>query len=219
MPISIVLEAIIAFIRRHTSMAAEIGAIYRKNIPQYSPPVIREALVNALLHADYSITGAVITVAIFDDRIEITNPGTLPYGLSLESALLGVSLLRNRVIGHVFRELDLIEQWGSGLGRMIKICQNENIQAPKFEEVGNFFRVTIYHAPSKVKTTRAWQEKIIKYLQTHKEISPKQAQKLWKVTARTATTRLKEMCENRLLVEIATSTYDPRKAFCLATNN
>jgi len=219
LPISIALESILAFIGRHTSMAAQIGAMYRKNIPQYSPLVVREAVVNALLHTDYSITGAVITIAIFDDRIEVTNPGTLPFGLSLESAILGVSLLRNRVIGHVFRELDLIEQWGSGLGRMIKICLHENIQAPKFEEVGNFFRATIYHAPHKAITTKVWQETLIKYLHTNKEISSKQAQKLWKVTARTATTRLKEMIKIRLLVEIATSTYDPHKSFCLVQSS
>jgi predicted HTH transcriptional regulator len=79
-PISIALEPLIAFIRRHTSEAAEIDEIRRKNIPQYPPVVIREAVINALLHADYSVKGASIQIAIFDNRIEITNPGCLPFG-------------------------------------------------------------------------------------------------------------------------------------------
>ena len=54
-PISIALEPIIAFIRRHTSVAAEIGETTRKDIPQYPPTVIREAVMNALLHTDYAI--------------------------------------------------------------------------------------------------------------------------------------------------------------------
>ena len=64
-----------------------------------------------------------IKVAVFDDRIEINSPGALPFGLTLESALSGVSKLRNRVIGRVFRELKLIEQWGTGLNRIIWACQ------------------------------------------------------------------------------------------------
>jgi ATP-dependent DNA helicase RecG len=90
-PISTALEPIIAFIRRHTSMAAEISETRRKDIPQYPPAVIREAVINALLHTDYSIKGASIQVAIFEDRIEITNPGCLPFGLSFEAALSGIS--------------------------------------------------------------------------------------------------------------------------------
>ncbi len=71
-------------------------------------------MINAIVHADYSFKGTNIQIAIFSDRIEITNPGALPFGLSLEKALSGVSQLRNRVIGHIFRELGLIERWVLG---------------------------------------------------------------------------------------------------------
>ena len=118
-------------------------------IPEYPAVAVREAITNAILHADYSIRGSTITVAIFDDRIEITNPGALPFGLDLESALAGFSQLRNKIIGHVFKELHLIEQWGSGLGRMIEEYQKINVQLPKFEERGYFFRTTLYSIPVK----------------------------------------------------------------------
>ncbi|MEI8328651.1 MAG: ATP-binding protein [Chlamydiia bacterium] len=215
MPISIALEPIIAFIRRHTSMAAEIGETRRKDIPQYPPAVVREAVVNALLHTDYSIKGASIQIAIFEDRIEITNPGCLPFGLSFEAALSGISQLRNRVIGRVFRELNLIEQWGSGLGRMINICEQQGISPPRFEELGNFFRTTLYHSTHKLIRFEEWQAPIIKYLEIHKEIYPKKAQELWKVTSRTASSRLKKMCIEGVLFEISTSRFDPQKKFGL----
>lgn len=214
-PISTALEPIIAFIRRHTSTAAEIGAIRRKDIPQYPPAVVREAIVNALLHTDYSIKGASIQIAIFDDRIEITNPGCLPFGLSFEAALSGISQLRNRVIGRVFRELNLIEQWGSGLGRMQNICKQQSIPIPKFEELGNFFRTTLYHGINRSIHIEEWQKPIIEYLKTHQEILPKKAQELWGVTSRTASSRLKKMCLDGFIVEISTGKFDPQKKFSL----
>ena len=216
-PISRASEPIIAFIRRHTSTAAEIGETRRKDIPQYPPAVVREAVINALLHTDYSIKGASIQVAIFEDRIEITNPGCLPFGLSFEAALSGISQLRNRVIGRVFRELNLIEQWGSGLGRMINICEQQGIPLPKFEELGNFFRTTLYHGANKLVLTEQWYKPIIEYLKINKEIFPKKAQELWKVTSRTASSRLKKMCEEGILVEISTGRFDPKKKFSLRT--
>lgn len=214
-PISKALEPIIVFIRRHTSLAAKIGEMRRKDIPQYPTSVVREAVMNALLHADYSIKGSSIQVAIFDDRIEITNPGCLPFGLSFDAALSGISQLRNRVIGRVFRELNLIEQWGSGLGRMISICQQQGIPLPKFEELGNFFRTTLYHSTSGHILIEKWHKPIVEYLKLNKEIFPKKAQELWQVSSRTSSFRLKKMCDAGILVEISTSRFDPHKRFSL----
>ena len=215
-PIAIALDPILAFIRRHTAMAAEVGTIKRRDIPQYPPIVVREAVINALVHTDYSIKGASIHVAIFDDRMEITNPGCLPFGLNMEAALSGISQLRNRVIGRVFRELNLIEQWGSGLGRMKAVCYQNGIPEPKFEELGNFFKITLYHGASKKTIFENWHEPIIEYLKKHKQISPKKAQVLWGVTARTTSSRLKKMCNQGILVEIATGPFDPQKTFRLS---
>ena len=218
-PISIALDQILKFIRRHTSTAATIAESKRKDIPQYPSAAVREAVINALVHTDYSIKGCSINIAIFDDRIEITNPGSLPFGLSMEAALSGISQLRNRVIGRVFRELDLIEQWGSGLGRIQSICLDQNIQAPKIEELGNFFRVTLYHGKIKHINIEDWQKLIIEYLKKHKQISPKKAQQIWNVTARTASSRLKKMCTLDLLLEVSTGPFVPQKTFSLRNAN
>lgn len=137
-PLPIAIDEALAFIRRNTSMKAVIQAMQRVDIPQYPHEAVREAVINAVLHADYSTMRSSIQVAIFDDRMEITNPGPLPLGLSLEIALSGVSQLRNRVLGRVFRELRLIEQWGSGLARIRDVCLQYGGSSPKFEELDYF---------------------------------------------------------------------------------
>ncbi|HGF0943150.1 TPA: ATP-binding protein, partial [Legionella pneumophila] len=164
LPLPIAVNHVISFIERNTAQRSEIGRIHRVDIPQYPPIVLREAIINAIVHADYSIKGARIQVAIFSNRLEITNPGALPYGLSLEKALSGISQLRNRVIGHVFRELKLIERWGSGLGRMVEVCHMQGLSEPKFEELDHYFRVTLYHGVHAISVKIPWQQDIIEYL-------------------------------------------------------
>lgn len=215
-PLTAIIDQIIAFIRRNTAMSAKIGEIYRENIPQYPPVVVREAVTNALLHADYS-KKTPIQVAIFDNRIEIINPGGLLFGLTLDTALSGVSQLRNRVIGRVFRELDFIEQWGSGLKNMIKISEELGIQSPKFEDLSTFFRVTLYGRTNQetVKDHDHWKERTIKHLKRNEKLTAKQAQKLWGVTPRTTSSRLKELIKEGLITEIGINRYDPQKYFKL----
>jgi len=78
----------------------------------------------------------------FDDRIEFENPGVLIPGLSLDDLPRGISRLRNRVISRVFRELGLIEQWGSGIPVILEEAASQHLPPPLFEEVGLRFRVT-----------------------------------------------------------------------------
>ncbi len=106
--------------------------------------IVREAVINAVVHADYSQTGGPVRIAFYDDRIEIENPGILLPGLTLEDVRQGVSKLRNRVIGRVFREVGLIEQWGSGVRRMFDEAESLGLPEPKIEEVGMRLRFTVY---------------------------------------------------------------------------
>lgn len=215
-PLPQALEEILIFIRRHTSVSSSIKGIRREETPQYSPIILREAVMNALVHADYANQRSPIQIAIFDDRLEITNPGALPFGLSLDTAISGVSQLRNKVLGRIFRELKLTEHWGSGLKKMIETCEKQNIPFPKFEELDNFFRITLYPKSTKSQPSVSWQKPIFDYLQKHGKINAKIAQEIWQVTRRTTTTRLKEMCNSGLLVDISTNPKDPKKEFVLA---
>jgi predicted HTH transcriptional regulator len=212
----IAVDEVISFIERHTATRSEIGKVRRVDIAQYPPIVVREAIINAIVHADYSVAGSSIQVAIFSDRIEITNPGSLPFGLSLEKALSGISQLRNRVIGHVFRELNLIERWGSGLGRMIEVCREKGIREPKFEELDRYFRVTLFHEAQPQLVKEPWKRDIVEYIKEHQYVTTKDASNFWKVSERTASSRLKKMCAIGLIVEISTGSYDPKKKFTLA---
>lgn len=217
-PLPLAVDVVLGFVRKHSMIRFEIKTARRKEVHDYPPIVVREAVINSLVHADFSVKGSSIQVAIFDDRLEITNPGSLPFGLSLETALSGFSQLRNKVIGRIFRELNLIEQWGTGLGRMIETCEKRGIPKPLFEELDNYFRVTLFHDSKNLQTGERWEKEILEYLEKHNEISAKQAQKIWGITARTTSTRLRKMCEKGSLVEMSTGRYDPHKTFVKPRN-
>ena len=206
----------IQFIERHVSIESKIGKVFRKDIPQYPPFAIREAFINAVVHADYSMKGCHIQVAIFSDRIEITNPGGLPFGQTIKKALSGYSRLRNRVIGRVFRELKLIEQWGSGLQRIIATCEKMGLQNPLFEEENNQFRITLFSIKKRITSLNEWEAKIVKHLNSHESIKPQDAAKLWKISDRATRLRLKKMISNGIIARISTSEKDPHSILVLS---
>lgn len=208
-------DSAVAFIERHTLENVEIGRVRRKEIPEYPVEAVREAVINAVVHADYAIGGMNIKVAVFDNRIEITNPGLLPFGLTLDAALSGVSKLRNRVVGRVFRELKLIEQWGSGIGRMIAACKRDGLQQPRFEESGTSFRVTLFGQRVAAQKLPEWHIHLMNYLAEKDEITTKLATVLWKTTDRTARTRLRKLVKEGLLAEVGTAPKDPKKTYVL----
>jgi predicted HTH transcriptional regulator len=222
MDLTKIVDEILKFIRRNTYLRSEIKEIQRKDISEYPIVVIREAIINAVLHTDYTVRGSNIQIAIFDDRIEITNPGALPYGLTLTEALNGMSLLRNRVIGKIFKELKIIEQWGSGFSRIFEHCSVLGYKKPKVEELGHFFRISIYNEKSLIETItfkKLWMKIVFEYIRKKGFISVKQAAKIWKVTERTARLRLIEMIKEEMVMEVGTSIYDPKKKYILTKNH
>jgi ATP-dependent DNA helicase RecG len=137
-------DVIPKFILRNTRLKSDIHGMKRIETPEYPLIALREAIMNSLVHCDYSITGAHIQIAIFDNRLEIQNPGMFPFGFTLEAFKSGVSKIRNKVIAKVFRELGYIEEWGSGYKRIIDECNQKNYPQPNWEELGTFVRVTFY---------------------------------------------------------------------------
>lgn len=208
-------ETVFAFIRRNTKMRAKINEGEREDIPQYPPKAIREAFINAIVHADYALKGSRIQVSIFSDRIEITNPGALPYGQTMELALSGISRMRNRIIGRLFREVKLIEQLGTGIKRIINVYEKIQAKKPLFEEIDAHFRVTLYSTDTVVADLEKWEEQLIVKLQKESELSTTEIAKLWDVTTRTARTRLKKMLGMNLIDRIGTSAKDPHAFFKL----
>jgi len=208
-------EEVLSFIGRNTRLGAKIQASVREDIPQYPPQAVREALINAIVHADYSMRGTRIQVSIFSNRIEITNPGSLAYGQTMALALSGVSRMRNRVIGRLFREIKLIEQLGTGLKRMLSVYEKVNAKPPIFQELNTHFRVTLFSVDMLKNKLNVWEKLLIEKLEKIQELGTTEIAKLWGVTTRTARTRLNKMLEAGLVNRIATSPQDPQAVFKL----
>lgn len=206
----------LAFVVRNTSLAYEIGGPRRLEVPEYPPVAVREAIVNAVVHADYSQRGAPIRIAIFDDRLEIESPGILVPGLTLRDVLGGVSKLRNRVIGRVFRELGLIEQWGSGITRIREACRAAGMAEPRFEEVGMRFRVTLYSARQKSPVADAVDASALEALRAADGLTTSQVAAAIGRTPRATRARLLKLIERGLVVEIGSGPNDPQRRYHVA---
>lgn len=213
------LNEAINFIERNTSKSAKIGRTKRVDIPEYPTIAIREAIINAVIHADYAIKGTSIMIAIFDDRIEITNPGGIPLGMTLERALAGSSRVRNRVIARVFRELNLIEQWGSGLQRIIDTCTEQGLEKPLFQDFNTEFKVTLYATKSREVILDPLQKKFINYLGKKEKVSTKEAAEFWSIAPRNARVKLKHLLDAGLIKKIGTSAKDPQSRYILSKKN
>ena len=208
-------EEVLAFIKRNTRLGAKIHENIREDIPQYPVKAVREAVLNAIVHADYSMKGSRIQIAIFSDRIEITSPGGLPYGQTMNLALSGVSLMRNRIVGRIFREIKLIERLGTGLKRIIAVYEKTKAKRPIFEELDSHFRVTLYSVDTRAMELELWEKQLVDELKKKHQVNTTEAAILWRVTTRTARTRLKKMIEDDLINRIATSSKDPFAVFKL----
>jgi len=208
-------EEVLAFIKRNTRVAGKIHDGVREDIPQYPAKAVREALINSIVHADYSIKGATIQVAIFADRIEITNPGALTYGQTMELALSGISRMRNRMMGRIFREVSLIEKLGTGLKRIISVYERIKAKPPMFQELNTHFRVTLYTADLIITKIEDWEQILLSEFKTRKELSPTEISKIWGVSTRTVRTRLNKMVESGSIIRFATAAKDPHAIFRL----
>lgn len=136
-------ERAMEFTRKHSLRGADLSGVRRKDVWSIPQGILREAIINAVVHADYSQAGSPLRLAIYDDRVEVDNPGMLLPGLTLDDVQQGVSKLRNRVIGRVFRELGLIEQWGSGVRRMFDEAKALGLPAPEIIEGAMGIRVIV----------------------------------------------------------------------------
>ena len=166
-----------------------------------------------LPETDYAQRGAPLRLSIFDDRLEVENPGLLPFGLTVEDLPRGVSKLRNRVLGRVFHALGLIEQWGSGIQRMSAACREAGLAAPVFEELATRFRVTLSTArvgrPVLDQTDRA----ILVRLAGGKGRLTSEIAEAIDLTPRATRTRLARLVGRGLVREIGTGPQDPKRRY------
>ena len=212
-------EEVIAFLQKHMTREAVIGSVKRTEVWTYPVVAVREAIMNAIVHADYAQRGAPIRVALFDDRLEIENSGLLPFGLTIDDIQEGISKLRNRVIGRLFSKLGPIEQRGSGIQRMTAACRDRGLDAPQFEEIGTHFRVTLSAVARSAPAKEVRDEKILAVLAENTEVglSTSQIAERLKLSPRATRTRLVSLVERGLIVEIGSGPQDPHRRYHLAT--
>jgi len=211
------IEDAIAFVEKHSMHGAEIGAVRRKERWNLPPVAVREAVINAVAHADYAQRGAPIRVSIFDDRLEIENPGLLPFGLTVEDLQHGISKLRNRVIGRVFHALGLIEQWGSGIQRMTAACRDAGLADPRLEEIAIRFRVTIFTRQVGRPALDDTDQAIVDALSDGGGRLTSEIAALIGLTPRATRTRLARLVGSGLLREVGTGPQDPKRRYFIAS--
>lgn len=140
------IEGALGFVDRNTRTAYEIKSLIRKDIPEYPPDALREAITNAVMHRNWYIEGANVFVEIYPDRIEISNPGGLPQILSLGD-LGRRSVRRNPLIADLFHRINFIEKAGTGIERMRNEMRTQGCPEPEFDANG-FFAVTLRPNPA-----------------------------------------------------------------------
>jgi len=137
------------FVLAHIKKASKIIMFERQEVWEYPPEALREAIVNSVCHRDYYSTGNV-QIGIYDDRVEIWNPGKLPEPLT-PAMLKGdhQSIPRNPLIANALFLIRYIEQWGKGTNKIISWCKNHGLKEPDFEESGGSF-VVRFSAPENI---------------------------------------------------------------------
>jgi ATP-dependent DNA helicase RecG len=112
-------EQALDFIRRNTPVTASVDGGRRIEKPAYPPEVLREAIVNALIHRDYLLSSTDIELAIYSDRLEIISPGKLPNGITLDRMRVGCRAARNQLLKDIMRDYRYLEHMGMGVPRKI----------------------------------------------------------------------------------------------------
>jgi len=129
------------YIDKHNRTKAEVSGLRRIDMRDYPPDAVREALLNSIVHRDYSYSGSIL-ISLFDDRIEFVSLGGLPKGITYSDLMLGVSVLRNDRLAQVFYRLRLIEAFGTGIPKIMECYRGQKAQ-PVIEISDNAFKITL----------------------------------------------------------------------------
>lgn len=120
-----------------------IDGLFRRDVPEYPEEAVREAVLNAVAHRDYSpyVRGSYIQVRLFADRLEVQSPGGL-FGNVTEENLEEESSTRNSVLMRLMEDLHLVENRGSGIRAMLEAMRRANLEPPRFDDKRSSFWVT-----------------------------------------------------------------------------
>jgi len=194
------IEQALSFVRSHINKKITIKQAGRREEEyEYPMDVVREAIVNAVAHRDYFSKDA-IQIYVFEDRIEITNPGSLPHGLPKE--LFGtISVQRNPITYRFLRDWEYVEGLGTGIPRMKNKMRKSGLSDPEFIFTESFFRIILFNKKGKRRAIEEEhdlnerQKKALKYLQKHKSMKAQTYAELNSVSHATAVSEINELVE------------------------
>jgi ATP-dependent DNA helicase RecG len=203
-----------AFAMANMRHGARLVGMERVERPEFPREAVREAIVNAVAHRDYSVAGDGIRLLMFSDRIEIYSPGRLPGHVTVDN-ILDERFSRNEVIVQMLADMGYIERLGYGIDRMVALLRAEGLPDPTFEETANGFRVVLRGAGERMVAPRGaagrWQGAGINsrqalamtYLDEHEQISSREYQALCPdVSAETLRRDLAELVSKGILLKI-----------------
>ncbi|ORU00170.1 hypothetical protein D081_1264 [Anaerovibrio sp. JC8] len=208
-----------SYLELNNHTAASFNGLYRHDQRSYPPVALREALINAVVHRDYSSLSVSTKVSIFADRIEILSYGGLPRDITLEMALSGVSACRNPKLANIFYRLKLIEMYGTGFSKMQAGYANRDTGSdiynahgfqPSFVAVEGIFKVLlpnliyqgreqmVTEAPGTYRTTYIDNDvytRVLDMFNTRRELTRLEVEKELGVSLSTATRILRKLKE------------------------
>jgi ATP-dependent DNA helicase RecG len=203
-----------SFLVSNMSKGVRLVRLEREERTEYPVEAVREAIVNAVAHRDYSIRGEGIRVLMFSDRIEFYSPGRLPGHVTLNN-IVQERFSRNEVIVQILADMGFIERLGYGIDRMIQLMLDHGLPDPVFQETANGFQVTLYgHGESLISDevdARHWrhlhlnerQEKALAYLAERGRITNREYQELCSdVSAETIRRDLADLVDKNLVLKI-----------------
>lgn len=148
-------EQIMVVIKTNLLIPSVVNGLKREDKEEYPMVVMREAIVNSLVHRNYSISGSKIRVFMYDDRIEFKSPGRLPNTVTIEKMKIGVSYARNPFLVKYMENMRYIDQLGRGIPMILKKMKEAGAKEPLLMEQGEEFIVTIYTTEPRLKAVNS----------------------------------------------------------------
>ena len=141
------LDAGMSFLFKHLSQSGKIVGFQKEEHLEIPAEALREALTNALCHRQLEKYNLTPSIAVYDDRVEIENPGRLPFDLTPETIKSAhASYPYNPLIAEVLYRSSFLESWGSGVSRMVDACRAQGVPEPEYEVNGGFVRIVFRRA-------------------------------------------------------------------------
>ncbi|MDD3042326.1 MAG: helix-turn-helix domain-containing protein [Methanosarcinaceae archaeon] len=204
------IEEAMDFVRKNTNVKFVMtGKPEREEVWDYPLEAVREAVINAVCHRDYTVMSH-IEIRIYDDELIVWSPGGLPLGLTMEDLFKPhASKLRNKGIAEVLFDAKIVEQWGSGIEKMQNYCKEAGIQGPVFEEYQGF-RVIFRKESFNEEYLRGLglndrQIKAVLYVKEKGKISNKEYQEICDTSNRTASRDLANLVDTNIFTQIGTT--------------